>query len=251
MEQKNTLFLLVIVLTTLACNALFRSTPAVIPTASIQPNVNPSFPPDDINTPQPEIAASETVSPPQNSGGLITLTPTTTLCSHDYYPITGGPWVYHISEFPLDPNRRLFALQVELHNVRTDGFSIFTKEVEDPEITIEDDPLATSLEVICLPEGLASELSGPGGVFLPKELQAGSTWKEGIGTAVETIYTSLGVESVTVFAGTYDAIKVKAVVSSKEDETIFRWYAKGVGLVKTYIEKADGWYQEDLILTAP
>jgi hypothetical protein len=48
-------------------------------------------------------------------------------------------------------------------------------------------------------------------------------------------YTFIGVESVTVPAGTFDAVKIE-VDPGIRGVTFYIWYAKGVGKVRIYYE---------------
>ncbi len=64
-------------------------------------------------------------------------------------------------------------------------------------------------------------------LILPFPLNVGRTWQRGaLGT-----FEVLGVETVKVFAGTYQAIKVGL---QEEDFEMYEWYADGVGLIKSY-----------------
>jgi hypothetical protein len=78
-------------------------------------------------------------------------------------------------------------------------------------------------------------------------MPAGLIWKNGTGSLEETTFTALGVETIKVPAGTFDAVKVKVENISQKNTTTFLWFAKGVGLVKRYDGYGNNtWYSEEL-----
>jgi len=248
MERRNTFLLVVVVLVTLACNVLIKPIATAKPIASVPPTINPESQalPTDIT--EPHLTMAATMTPEENSGGGTVVPGINTWCNNDFFPIAErAAWIYDVTIFPSD---NTVGLQIQITDVLPDRVRL-TKIYHSSGFRDVDIPSDLPDELFCLPNGLASPLSGPGGIFIPNEMPAGSTWQEAIGTDLEMTYTSLGVETLTVPAGTFDATKVKAVSSSKKDVTTFRWYVAGLGLVKTYVEEAINRRTEELALYIP
>jgi hypothetical protein len=215
-----------------------------IPQVSDQPTLEP--------TPA-EIAESQAV----DSG----------LCFNPLYPVkTGATWTYN-STGSLSGN---FSFTDTITDVREDGFTL-TSQLDGSTLT---------QEWACKPEGLASLTFGAGaaggistsgvqmdlvttnvqGMILPKTVNAGDQWPYSLdlegtmqysGTSVDTVgtasftFSALGEESVTVPAGTFNAMKIHADLRLAMEVTfsgfnapvVFTiptdiWYAPGVGWVK-------------------
>lgn len=198
------------------------------------------------------------------------------LCANDYFPVVeGATWTYSVSSDMAET----FSFTSTVAGVREDGFTL------NNDFSLEGD-LSTTQEWSCQAEGLqalqfgggaAASLSVSGstatyttsgvtGVTLPSFFAAGDTWStslniEGTQTIEDLVaetngtvtinFTAAGIESVTVPAGTFDAVRV-------DTQTVFdltgsvsglalpitftsngqMWWAPGVGWVKT-IENAD------------
>jgi len=190
------------------------------------------------------------------------------LCANAYYPVReGATWNYTItSDFAGDQN-----WTDTISSVRDDGFTL----------TSVYDELTRTQEWACKPEGLLALQMGGGpagtltmsaaqltvetqnvtGVTYPAELSAGSQWSQShefmgtmdiAGQAAEAEgneqadFTAIGVESVTVPAGTFDAMKVEVQTTININSTFqgvtipvtftgttTSWYAHGVGWVKS------------------
>lgn len=190
------------------------------------------------------------------------------LCYNPLYPVkSGASWTY-ASTGGLSGD---FSFTDTISEVREDGFSV---ESQFNGATL-------TQEWACRPEGLASLTFGSGvaggistsgvqmdltttnvqGVILPKTISAGDQWPYSLdfegnmeygGTLVDTrgtassSFSALGEESVTVPAGTFDAMKIHLDLSLEMEVTysgfnaplVFTipsdiWYAPGVGWVKT------------------
>jgi hypothetical protein len=218
MKRKNALLLVVLVSVTLACNAMWNFVADHL-----------------VNGP---------LYDPVSDGPIVTPKYINSLCNNEYFPVMeDAVWLYSIEDSRQDVNSISNYLRMEMHNASSKGFTLFTKELPEDlafSTQLEDDPGATSMEWFCLPDGLASTISGPGGIFLPNDFKFGSaTWMEGIGTASEINYTSLGVDVAYTQAGNYYALKVKAVDSSEKKVTVFRWFTKDIGIVRILIESPD------------
>jgi hypothetical protein len=177
---------------------------------------------------------------------------TSFLCKNDYFPVSeGARWLYLVIDTRTFTGLADYS-QVEIHNVKPSGFDLFLKDTGGSAASLKDDPSATSMQWFCLLDGLASSTSGPGGMFLPDEIPADTTWKEAIGTDAEITYTSLGIENIDVSGGgSYYAVKVKAVSRSEPDVIVYRWFAEGVGIVRTQIEAPGFGRVEQLVSYSP
>jgi len=190
------------------------------------------------------------------------------LCTNAYYPVReGATWGYQGTSTATED----YAFTNTITSTRSDGFTV----------TVEFDNLTLTQEWACTPDGiLALEMGGGGagtlrtdninlvvdtqnasGITYPNEILPGDTWEHTLdftgtmdisGTPAEASgdttydYTAIEVESVTVPAGTFDAMKVevvttiniKAVFQGTEvpvtvTSTATNWYAQGVGWVKS------------------
>jgi len=189
------------------------------------------------------------------------------LCANPYYPIReGASWSYKSTGSPAGD----YSFTDTITSVREDGFTI-TSHLDD---------LTRTQEWACRPEGLvALQLGGPAaatlntqdmqlnltfnnisGVTFPREITAGNEWQhmlefegdlestgtsaEAAGTA-ESTFSALGTESVTVPAGTFDAMRVEVEstitinatyqgisMPAAFSGTYTFWFAQGVGWVK-------------------
>ncbi|HSM72854.1 MAG TPA: hypothetical protein VK851_15035 [Anaerolineales bacterium] len=190
------------------------------------------------------------------------------LCANAYYPVReGATWTYLGTSSATGD----YAFTNTISSVRDDGFTI----------TIDFDDLTLTQQWACTPDGiLALEMGGgsagtlttsgmnlvmdtqnASGITFPNEIQPGSTWDHTLdftGTmdfAGETVevsgsteynYTAIEIESVTVSAGTFDAMKVQVVTTINMEvnmqgstlpvtfsSTSTSWYVQGVGWVKS------------------
>ena len=190
------------------------------------------------------------------------------LCANVYYPvINGGTWGYQGTSTAAED----FSFTNTITSVREDGFTV----------TVEFDDVTLVQEWACTPEGILALDSGGGtagtvttsdinlemetqnasGITYPTEILAGSTWAhtvdytgkmdvagEPVDVSGDTTYnyTAIGVESISVPAGTFDAMKVEVItiinismtIQGSEVPVTFTstatsWFAEGVGWVKS------------------
>lgn len=188
-------------------------------------------------------------------------------CDNPYYPVReGSTWNYQSTSTVADN----YSFTDTITSVREDGYTL----------TSEFEGLTRTQEWSCTPEGLVALEMGGGlstagsnlviesqsasGVTYPTEMNPGDTWQyklEFTGTMdlsgqsgeatgnTQSDFTALGVESVTVPAGTFDAMKVE--ITTTLDYTVTfqgipvpvlftstttSWYAEGVGWVKSVSE---------------
>jgi hypothetical protein len=180
-------------------------------------------------------------------------------CANPYYPVReGATWNYQGTSSLTEP----YTFTDTITSVRADGFTL----------TTEFEGLTRTQEWACKPEGiLAIEMGGglttaqtnltvktqsASGVTFPAEINAGDTWSHSIqftgtmdiagnsGEAERTTqsdFTALGVESVTVPAGTFEAMKVQ--VQTTFDATVT---FQGVSVPVTFITTTMSWYAQDV-----
>ena len=215
-------------------------------------------------TEEPQATATEPPVTPQGDGTPVT---GAGLCANAYYPIReGATWSYKSIGSPVGD----YNFTDTITSVREDGFTL-TSQFED---------VARTQEWACKPEGLvALQLGGPSaamlntqdvqlnltvnnvsGVTFPSEIITGNEWQHMLefegeldiaGTPAEAIggaesnFSAIGIESITVPAGTFDAMKVE-VDSTITINATFQgismpvafsgtytfWFAQGVGWVK-------------------
>ena len=189
------------------------------------------------------------------------------LCANAYYPVReGATWSYKSTSGPAGD----FSFTDTITSVREDGFTL----------TSQFDDLTRTQEWACKPEGLvALQLGGPSaatlntqdmqlnltvnnvsGVTFPSQITTGDQWQHALefegeldiaGTPAEATgsaqsnFSALGIENVTVPAGTFDAMKIQ-VDSTITINATFQgvsmpvafsgtytfWFAQGVGWVK-------------------
>ncbi len=234
-----------------ALTTLLVLSTACSPRAATGTQPSPAVPPT--ATPEP------TNTPP--AGGL---------CSNALWPVkTGATWTYTNS----DQASNSESFTTTITNVRPDGFTVSTPFSNSA---------AISQEWACKPEGLVAlslgagesglglslagvqanlKTSNPTGVTIPANVQAGSKWTYGLDIAgsisqgtlsadvngtVASDLQAMGMESVTVPAGTFNAMKIQSTSTFKVVadyhglslpltsvvNTTF-WFAPGVGMVKS------------------
>jgi len=191
----------------------------------------------------------------------------TGLCANPYYPVLEGSTWNYMSTSTLADN---YSFTDTITSIRNDGFTLTTTY----------DNLTRTQEWACTPEGLVAVQLGGGlnspstnlevetqkasGVTYPVEINAGDTWQHSLdftgtmdiagnsGAATGTTqsdFTAIGVESVTVPAGTFNAMKVQVVTTINIDvsfqgstipvnfsSTTTSWYTEGTGWVKSVSE---------------
>lgn len=205
--------------------------------APLRPNSTP--------TPGEPTPAGGTVQPPPdtNSSGV---------CANPYFPVKlGTRWVYNFEGGA--------GYEEEITDVRADGFTV----------TLKDEDLINPREWACRPEGLVALSFGGGpaatasssgitvrftttnvtGVTLPANPAPGMTWTQtfdvtmtppGVSGTVSLTYSAVAIESVTVPAGTFQALKVEvqqtvtaAIPNTAPLQSTFTvWFAPGVGWIK-------------------
>lgn len=186
------------------------------------------------------------------------------LCANAYYPVReGATWTYQSSGSPEGP----YSYTETLTSVREDGFVL---ERKFNEVVGTQDWSCTADGLVALQLGggtlimdnlkLEIDSQDVSGVIYPVEIKEGDQWDYALnftgkmnltGTAGAAMgsnknhFTALGMESVTVPSGTFDAMKIQIdttldasidfqglSVPFKLSSTYYYWYAQGVGWVK-------------------
>jgi len=186
------------------------------------------------------------------------------LCANSYYPVReGATWSYNGTSSAAPA----YSYTDTITSIRADGFTLTTQY----------DNLTRTQEWSCTPDGISAVSMGGGlstsmstlvietqsasGVTYPVSISPGDTWQHQIdftgtmdmaGEASEASgfvfseFTALGTESITVPAGTFDAMKVEvyttfdALVNFQGTSvpvmfisTSTSWFTQGVGWIKS------------------
>jgi hypothetical protein len=212
----------------------------------------------------PEVETSEADGEPMPTSNTAPLH----LCNHRYFPaVDGASWTYTSADSAVGP----YSFTDSITNMRSDGFTLRG----------DFDGLVRTQEWSCGPEGLALldysgmgaaqvttdalqvefETTGMTGLTLPAGLAPGDEWTQsfeisgnavlqgGLESSAEGTATAenlaIGIESVTVAAGTFDALRIERTilldlmiqfgesgmpVTFTSEEVV--WFAEGIGWVK-------------------
>ena len=215
--------------------------------------------------------ATPTPAPVDSGTGPVVVLPTaqpSDPCANEYFPVkNNATWNYSSTGSPSGP----YKFTNTVANVRADGFTL----------NYQFGTIAYTQEWACTSQGLIAQQLGPNnatsilafekftnlqasnvsGVIIPPNIIENAEWSHAFdvqgtqnspkGTAnmigrVATTYTAGKKESVTVPAGTFDAITVEVntvidftvvtqsnTVKLSINSTYTFWYAPGVGLVKS------------------
>lgn len=203
------------------------------------------------STESPMIDATPTASMPEND-----------VCGNPYYPVVDGTrWVYQGSEGQFT------------HTISTSAPDTFTITVEsgDDTFIIQGFCSEGDISLLNVPGNSLSYTGSSGGssmtttsnegVSLPGDIQLGDDWSQTIGVEVaagnlsqsftiETTYTALGYEAVSVPAGTFEALKIEqsSDMGSPNPTIQHLWYVQGVGLVKSDIVLQDQTITNELVM---
>lgn len=238
-------------------------------------NIGATAPPEDSTTTSPT-QTPETESTPATSATEVSATeaPTTmppastNACDNPYQPVVAGAtWNYKLSG-PIPDTFTHTILSVE-----SDGFTEqdefgtgVTRQgkwrCEDGNLIALNPSGGSSASISTEGVSVDFETTEQSGVTLPASIQPGDTWTqsltlEGTQTISGTSYaasnqftnecTAIGIESVTVEAGTFDAMRVECQtnmnitvaldpnnpISTPLSSTNISWYAENIGMVKT------------------
>lgn len=214
-------------------------------------------------TARPEIALGPTITPtaiPFVELTPIIPTPTETpapavlsdedTCGNLYYPVaSGASWTYQISNG-----------QTATHSMEVTGEDAFTLTIQSADSTATMDGFCDSGDITLLETGGISAIfttqdsqavvstTNMDGVTLPYIIQVGDDWSQtveikadGASTTytalIETTNTAAGLETVSVPAGTFEAMRIEqsstaTIFGSTMEFKSTVWFAAGVGSIK-------------------
>ena len=209
--------------------------------------------------PQSAVTNEPTAAPSDNASVTETCS-----CDNPYYPVLeGSTWNYKGT----NSTAGSYSFTDTITSLRNDGYTL----------TTDFESLSRTQEWACTPDGLVALQMGGGlsamgmnlkvetqnasGVTYPVNMQAGDTWQykldftgkmdiagqSGDATgSTQSDFTALGMENVTVPAGTFNAMKVEIKTTFDASVTFqgmavpvtftgttISWYAEGVGWVKS------------------
>lgn len=264
---KICLLLLLVVVS--ACSSNETSTPIgeVLPTGTQEPSLT-EIATEAITEPAITEAPSSTettMAPetPLGSEGGDTPAAGAALCTNAYYPVrAGATWTYRSTGGPVGG----YGFTDTITSVHDDGFTL----------TTQFDELTRTQEWACRSEGLVAlqlggtsaatlnsqdmqltlDINNVSGVTFPAEISTGDQWQHALeftGTMIvasqeieatgnaQSSFTAMGMESVTVPAGTFEAMKIR-VDSTINITGIFQ----GVSLPITVSSPYDYWFVRDV-----
>lgn len=244
MKQKN----IQIIISSMLIMAFFTACSSPTPTPVIEPT---------------DTAEPTATEPPATVEATSSPAAEADACTNQYYPVReGATWSYASTGGPAGD----YSFTDTISSVRADGFTL-TSQFGD---------LTRTQEWACQPEGLvALQLGGPSaamlnsqemqlnlevrdatGVTFPSQINAGDQWQHNLdfegemtmagqqGSAegnAQNNFTAVGMESVTVPAGTFDAMKVRVETTISIEVSY-----QGLSLPVTFSANYDYWFAEDV-----
>ena len=237
-------------------------------TACSSPSTVPPTEPPPTETQAPQASPTELATqPPATSEGGSTPAARAGLCANAYYPVReGSTWSYKSTGDPTGE----YSFTDTITSVGADGFTLSSQFGD----------LTRTQKWACKPEGLVAlqlggtsaatlnsanmqlnlEVKNVGGVTYPSEINVGDQWQhnldfegkmtvanqEGSATGnAQTNFNALGNDSVTVPAGTFDALKIQIDTTLNINVSVQAvsvpvtfsgsytyWFVKDVGWVK-------------------
>lgn len=173
-------------------------------------------------------------------------------CDNPFYPVSDeATWMYSISNG-----------QNTINTMSADDFGKFTINVESADITAAIEGQCTNEGIILMdvPGATTTVSSEDGsstvsavnvsGVTLPNDINQGEQWSQTVETTtqmgkstIQTDYTALGFENISVPAGDFYTLKVEqsgyvTVFGQKVNMHGYQWLAEGVGVVKSAMDGA-------------
>ena len=168
-------------------------------------------------------------------------------CDNPFYPVADeATWFYSHSDGTNS-----------ISTMSADDFGKFTITAEgsDSKFTIDGECTPDGIVIMNAPGAMTTYTGDDGGstvatvtsdgVSIPKDIGQGAQWAQTITvtteagiSVIDTNYTAVGFENITVPAGDFYALKVEqsgyvTVFGQKVNMHGFTWYAEGVGVVKS------------------
>ena len=202
-------------------------------------------------------SSSPTASPAEPTAPVAAVSG---VCANQYFPVReGATWTYKMTG---DAGESTYTDTIT--SVRSDGYTI-TSQFTDLTRTQEWSCLADGLSALQLGGGPSAGLTTSGsalelqtqdaqGVTFPKTIKVGDTWQHSINfTGTMSVasqnaeasgdsqvnFTALGMESVTVPAGTFNALKVQAETTTNINTTV-----QGISVPNSFVSSSTLWLVE-------
>ena len=168
-------------------------------------------------------------------------------CENLFYPVSDeATWTYSISSGGS-----------AVHVMSADDFGKFTTTITGEHSTFTVEGQCTPDGIVLMDTTYTGEYGGStvdtvtnSGVTVPKDMGQGGQWSQiinvttgGEKSVIESNYTAVGFENITVPAGDFYALKVEqsgyvTVFGRQVDMHGFHWYAEGVGVIKSAMDGA-------------
>ena len=234
--RKFSTFLLLVMMVMSGCSA-----PDAIP---LPPTATPTRPADwGVNVVQSTSTPVAISVPPEGDEDE---------CENPFYPVSDeATWTYGISSGGS-----------AVHVMSADDFGKFTINIQGDNSTFTVDGQCSEEGIILMDvPGASTTYSGEqgnstvstlevSGVTLPKDVGQGEQWSQTItvtteagSSIIQTDYTAIGFENISVPAGDFYALKVEqsgyvTVFGQKVNMHGFQWFSEGVGTVKSAMDGA-------------
>jgi hypothetical protein len=175
-------------------------------------------------------------------------------CGNPYYPVVNGAeWVYtgpqgSFSHSLATGTEGAFTIKVEAD---ANTFLIQGLCLEGGDINLLDVP-GNSLNYSGEEGSSTMTTTGNEGVTLPGDIQEGDDWSQTISVEVsageqkmsftiDTTYTAVGYETITVPAGTFNALKIEQSSDMGGSQPTIQtlWYVQNIGMVKSVIDAGE------------
>jgi hypothetical protein len=247
--NKKLMILLVIVLITAGC----ASAPVAAPASTSTPPPPQVEAPVvvDLSTPTQPVIEVVPNTPEPTPTEAPAVKNASDQCDNPYYPVVdGASWTY------TNPSIGQFT-----HTLNVSDDQIFIIQITSADDTVFNmEGQCTQDGVVIMNSGLSTTAQGADGtgtvtttnqdgVTLPNDIQVGDDWSqtiaftaaggnEGFSGTIETSYKAVGYESVSVPAGTFEALKIVQSTSMSiggqhvMDTSSNLWYVQGIGNVK-------------------
>lgn len=173
-------------------------------------------------------------------------------CDNPFYPVSdGATWEYSLSS----GGSAVYVMAVD-----ENGAFTFNIQGNESSFTIDGDCTDEGIVIMNAPGAMTTITDDAGnavvsttdveGVTLPKDIKINDQWSQTINvvtgdqkSVVQTDYTAIGFENITVPAGNFYALKVEQsgyveIFGQKVKMHGYQWFAEGVGTVKSAMDDA-------------
>jgi len=209
-------------------------------------STNPTSP-SPIETSTQSIVTIHTVENPSTPEPVASGEGSEDECENPFYPVSDeATWAYSISSG-----------DSAIHTMSADDFGKFIITITSGESTFTVDGQCTADGIVLMDTTYTGVYGSStvatitnNGVTVPKDIGQGQQWTQKIditagdqSSVIESNYTAVGFENITVPAGDFYALKVEqsgyvTVFGRKVEMHGFHWYAEGVGVVRSAMDGA-------------